>query len=270
MSLSRTQKALLDKCEVPEDLQEYMGRQLDMDGLPLELNAPDFLMILIDHLKASESLLSAKRYELMHIESGQLPFPNPDVAQAAIDHVEQRIKTEWLFSSSLWRAVDKVASHAADYGVSLQPLHVQYAIDRKILSALEILRYAKPEFFNLKSLPQFRYFICFCFGLVVGAVFGPVAGFMGAIRECMQEKQGLEFAWSIVVYPLWGILTGCAMGGLTGARIGRETGDLGTTWQLAVRAAYLNPFHEPPGTKNQQEAEFVIQETLFHLASEEF
>src|SRR5438045_9040346 len=122
MSLSPKQKELLDKCQVPEDLEEYMGQQLDETGLPLELHAPDFLIILTDHLKASESLLSAKRLELQQIESGHLNFPTPEAAKAAIDQLEQKIKIEWLFASTLWKAVDQVASNAEEYGVSLQPL----------------------------------------------------------------------------------------------------------------------------------------------------
>lgn len=268
MSLSDIQKTLLDNCQVPEDLQDYMGQQLDVDGLPTELNAPDFLMILINHLKASESLLAARRTELQRAEKGYIDFSSPDMAQAAIDRLEQKIKTEWLFASTLWKAVDSVVSKPSDYGVSLQPLHVQYAIDKKILSVVEIIRFKKPEFFNLKPVSFFKYVWAFLVGMLLGAILGIPAGIMGAIRKCRQEKQGIDFAWTIIVYPVWAILTGCAMGALTGARIGRTTGYVITSLRLAVQAAYLNPFHQAPGTKNQQAVEFVIQENLFQLASD--
>ncbi len=266
MSLSLKQRELLDTCQVPEDLAEYMGGQLDDNGLPIEFHAPDFLMILTDHLKASESLLSAKRLELKQLESGYLTFPTLEAAKAAIDQLEQRIKIEWLFASTLWKAVDKVASNSKDYGVSLQPLHVQYAIDKKMLSVLEILRYAKPEFFKLKPVPPVRYTISAWVGMILGAIFGPAVGCIGAIRQCIKEKKGFMIIVYLLFYALIGLITGCAMAAVTGFRVGKETGHLGTSLLLAVQAAYLNPFNQSPGTKNQQAVEFLIQEKLFHLA----
>lgn len=267
MPLSHAQKELLDKCQVPEDLQFFMGGQLDLQGLPVEPNAPDFLMILTDHLKGSESLLAAKRTELQHIDSGQIAFATPEKAEAAINRVEEQIKTEWLFASTLWKATDQVVSHAREYGVSLRPLHVQYALDKKILSVVEIIRFAKPEYFSLPSFFRVRYWIVFILGMILGAIAGIPAGFLGAIRQQRQENIGINFSWKMIVYPLWGLLTGCAMGAITGARIGLQTGYLWTSVQLGTEAAYLNPFHQAPGTKNQQAAEFVIQEHLFQLAS---
>lgn len=267
LPLSRVQKELLDKCQVPSDLQFFMGQQLDDNGLPVEPLAPDFLMILTDHLKASESLLAAKRSELQRIDNGQINFPTPEKAKVAIDRLEEKIKIEWLFASTLWKATDQVVSHAFEFGVSLRPLHVEYALDKKILSVVEIIRFAKPEFFNLPSFSTLRYLmVCGC-GMIFGAFLGIPAGFMGAIKQCRQEKQGIGFAWAIIGYPLWGLLTGGAMGAVTGARIGLQTGYVITSFQLAISSAYLNPFHQAPGTKNQQAAEFVIQDNLFQLAS---
>lgn len=266
LSLSGTQKELLDKCRVPEDLQDYVGQQLNDDGLPVEFQAPDFLTILTDHLKASESLLETKRSELQHIESGQLNFPDQASAKVAIERLEQKIKVEWLFCTSLWRAVEKVVANASEYGVSLQPLHVQYAIDKKILSVVEIIRFAKPEFFQLKSFSIERYEIVCCAAMFIGALLGPWVGFLGAIRQCGRGNRGIMYGLMVLPYGLLGMITGCAMAATTGAKVGRQTGYLGTSLQLAVQSTYINPFHQAPGTKNQQNAELHIQEQLFHLA----
>ena len=266
MSLSSAQKKMLDKSQVPEDLQDYIGQQLNENGLPVEFQAPDFLTILSDHLKVSESLLETKRVELQIIKDGQLDFPSQAAAKVAIERLEQKIKIEWLFASSLWRAVEKVVAYASEYGVSLQPLHVEYAIDKKILSVVEIIRFVKPEFFQLTPFPLKWYIIISWLAMLLGAFLGPLIGCLGAIRQCRLRKRGFMFVLMVLPYGLLGLITGCATAAATGARIGRQTGYFGISVQLALQSTYLNPFHQAPGTKNQQASEFLIQKTLFHLA----
>lgn len=265
MALSSLQLQLLQKMNVPKDMQEAFAYRLGEDGLPKSIKDPDFLMLLTDQLQKTESNLQEGRRKLILVSIGKLPkskIPGEEISQETI---EDMIKQEWTSATALWRTTDQVVAQAKNYAVTLSRNHVKFALEKKNLSVLEMIRFAKPEFFKFKEPSFLMALFAGYIGILTG-ISGVYGGFVGGAKQALQNKINREAYLYAGLYALWGIFRGFAKAIVTGARMGLRTGSPIIAVKLGYAASYINPFNDVPGSKYQQEEQLFIEETLFNFA----
>ncbi len=266
MSLSAAQTQLLENNNIPMELKKFFADELGNNGIPKEKDSPDFLMLLIEQLQKVDSRLQKQRTKLSLAKVGQLSpaLPEEDIS---VDALEEVVKQEWIVATALWRITDQVVTNPVEFGIILKPEHVQYAFDKKNLAAVEMIKYVKPEFFELNTVSLFRACVTAGVGIISGAILGLYGGLVGGAICGYQKRIGgfVAIIFSFL-YGILGLIRGCAKGILKGGRIGFQTGHIPIAIQLGYQAAFLNPFNAESGTKYQQEEELKTQETLFKLA----
>jgi hypothetical protein len=262
MPLSKAQKEIFDKYQVPEDLQESISKELGQDGLPKNTTSRDFLQLLSDKLQEAENLLYTKRKELA-FEQQKIKGYNDKPKQLL--SLEETIKEQWATATSLWRTADQVVNQSeAEFKVMVSQKHAEYAILRKNLPILELIRWAKPALFTLPaSYPALRR-VAWALGGIGGALLGLIAGPLGGIRLGLRQNRFGKIA--VFGYGMLGIFTGWAIGGVMGARLGLQTGKPLLACSFGAEAAFLNPLNQPRGTQNRHAIELRMEEILYNLA----
>jgi len=265
--LSTLQSQLLQKMNVPKDLQEAFAYQLGENGLPKSPDAPDFLMVLTDQFQKTESHLLELRKKLGLVSIGKLPkskFLGEEITQETVEEV---IKQEWVLATALWRTTDQVVAQAKNYGITLSRHHVQFALDKKNLAVVEMIKFAKPEFFKVKKPLFIKAYLTSFIGILAG-VSGFYGGLIGGARQGFESNIGITAYISAFFYALLGIVRGWAMATVSGARFGLQTGNIKVAIKLGYASALINPFHDAPGSKYQQEEQLVVEEVIFKLAEQ--
>lgn len=263
MPLSQTQKQLLEESGIPEEFQQFLGKELGEGGGP-KPGGPDFLIILCNLLKISETRLEYLRTQLknsMNIGEIQPIFAEPP---PNISVLEDQIKDTWLRAAALWKATDKLVNSPELYAVVLRPQHVAYALFKNNLPVVEMIRYSRPEFFAIPSNALGRGFSAFL-GAILGTLLGIVGGFVGAAAQVDRVPQPWLRLFAVPVYALIGMISGGAMGSLKASSFGYETGSLFSACEFGLLASYLNPFHDSLNSKYAQAVALKKEEILFEL-----
>lgn len=264
MALSKAQIRILNEYKVPEALQLALTKALNDQGDPLDNEELDFLQLLSDHLQMAEKQLNEKRREL----AKELKKRKGSYAETPreIAVLEESIKEYWSAATALWRTVDQVINHPdIDYRVTLTRKHAEYAIQRKNLPVLELIQWAKLEYFTLPPVSPILKYSAMIIGAIGGAVLGLLGGFMGGIKFGYRQYQGFAKGLSLL-YGLWGIFTGWAVGGVMGARLGFRTGNPMLACWFGAQAAFLNPLNAPRGTENRYAVELKLLETVYSVS----
>lgn len=265
MALSKPQIELLEYCHIPLEVQRYVALELGEEGIPKNAASPDFLKILCNLLQIYEVRLESLRYKLgksINIDGKQPIIAEPPLPLASL---EDEVKIAWTRAAALWKATDLVVSNPAMFSVILTPEHVEFSLDKKNLPVVEMIRYAKPEFFAIKPVSKFMK-VCIAFlGVVMGSICGLIAGVKGGIKQ-VDRLPNFMRAVSLFFYAIGGLFSGSAMGAIAGGSMGLQTGNLPAALKLAYDAAYLNPFHDPIGSKYQRAVQLQREQILFKLA----
>ncbi len=267
VALSKAQIELLEYCKIPEELQRFLGQELGPHGMPKDRAAPDFFYILCNLLKIYEVRLENLRYRLgskINIDGKQpiIAEPSPEITL-----LEDEIKTAWTRASSLWNATDKLVRNPEVFGVALELSHVEYALEKGNLPVVEMIRFARPDFFEIMPTTYQTKLACAIFGGIGGGLLGIPGGMMGGAKQKEQLSNRIR-PFAMVFYAIVGMFSGCAMGGITGGWMGYQTGNLSAALKLAFDAACLNPFHEPVGSKYQRAVQLRREQLLFKLAKD--
>lgn len=269
MPLSKSQAELLEYCHLPEELQRFLGQELGEHGLQKSTISPDFLHILCNLLQIYETRLENLRYKFAKTVNidGQQPIvaiPPPQVSM-----LEEEVKTAWTRAAALWKATDLVVGHPDLFGVTLKPAHVEYALDKHNLPVVEMIRWARPDFFELKPIPKAIRYLSGFIGALGGAFIGLWGGAKGGAIQADRLPM-LKFLRPIVVvcYGFAGLISGSAMGSMMGSSLGFQTGNVSLAFQFAYLASNLNPFHDPIGSKYQRAVQLCREKILFKLAEE--
>lgn len=266
VSLTDAQKLLLEQCKVSDEHQKLLQDWLTGVEGSHQTSSLDFLQLLSDLFQTAEKHLEAKRSKLSRGMKLSPGLVSPSEAAPEILALEETIKNSWQTSISLWRAVDQVISYPQQYGVTLSRKHVEYAIITKNLTVVEMLKWAKPEYFDVgenasNTVRQVNWFICGIFGALLGAIGGLLGG--------LKEGFSLQPSWKKLLFPFYsllGMLIGGASSAVKAARLGYRSGRFFLTCKLALQTAYMSPFHAPMGSKKQQAVEFKIEQTLFEVS----
>lgn len=265
MPLSNEQYKLLDACRMEPELQEFLAMELGVNGEPKGESAPDFLYILCNMLQIAEHRLHIMRNRLAKVTrieglQGLIAEPPPDIAT-----IETEIKHCWTQAAALWRAADLVVRNGEVYGVHLSIQHVEYALSKGNLPVVEMIRYVKPEYFEIEPKPSPIYYLVWIVGAILGGFIGFISGCRGGYH-LYQKTHKKENSFMAFWYAIAGIFSGSAMGFMKGGQMGLRTGNLAAACRLASDAAYLNPFHDAIGSKYQQAVELRREEILFELS----
>ncbi len=266
MALSRAQKQILDKFNVPRDLQDWLAQEFNELGEPRAPEAPDFLMAMSDHLQAAETYLDSQRVKLNRIQNlNQETHASPEEWQVLLADYEEVVKEAWLRTTGYWRIIDELISKPDDYGIKLSRQHIDYALQKNNLPLVEMLKWTKPEYFFIPK-PNFIISCWSGFWAGLGGTFsGMMGGLVWAIRHTRKQKSWLRPVL-LIIQGLRGLLTGSMMGAITAASIGYQIGNITLAIKLGYYAAAYNPFSEPINSRHKQKLDLKIQETLFHLA----
>lgn len=265
MPLSNTQKQLLKECAISEEIQAFLSQELDENGLRKDTTSPDFLHILCNLLQICENRLQYLRLKLAKAldykgQQALLSEPPPSIAT-----VEDDTKKTWEQAAALWHATDQVVRKPDLFNVSLTVKHVRYVLNKNNLPVVEMIRWARPDLFEITpSSPLTHGWVSVVAG-IIGAVFGLIGGFAGGLKQ-LNRVPVWKWIFAGFAYGVGGMLGGSAMGLIMGSSFGLQTGHLMTAVQLGVEASYLNPFHEPRGTKFQQAVALRREQLLFDLA----
>lgn len=251
MGLSTLQKEMLERSKVPQELYERMDKELGSEGHPKEEHSKDFLMVLADFLQEAENSLSEHRFRYNKAFTENRPN---------LDFVEEDLKNDWSKASNLWVALDQVVSNPKAYAAEITPKHVKFALQKKNLPFIELLRFANPSFFLATSNST----LARIGGLLGGGLFGLLSGMVGGLRLALKSKSSFKIFY-VVLYPFRSLLTSWFEGARWGAEMGYETGSVLEGVKFGIIAAYLNPFREPRGNQNQQAVELKRLETLFKI-----
>lgn len=267
MALSRIQKQVLDQFNVSQDLQSWMAQEFDAEGQPKGVGAPDFLMVLSDHLQAAEVYLDTQRRKLNRLQNpAQEKKVSPEEWQVMIASSEAGVKEAWLRATAFWQILDQVMMAPKEYGVILTRRHIEYAFQKKNLPLIEILRWAKPEYFEF-SVPPFILKLPVGLLAMVGGIF---SGFWGKMTRGKREAVKRFFflrPFLLLGYLVEAFLMGTLRGAVTAGRFGFRTGRLLPAIRLGYYAAWYNPFNDPIGSKNQQVVELKTLESYFQLSA---
>lgn len=266
MPLSKAQKNILDKFNIPVELQNWLNLEFNPEGKPLSAGAPDFLMVMADLLHAAEVYLDSQRVKLNRLQNpNQELKASPEEWQVTLAAAEGVVKDAWLNATAFWRMMDEIVNHPAEYGVTLQAKHLEYAFKKKILPLVEMLKWENPEFFNFPSASRSKKIMAGIGGGILGGSKGLIGGVRGGTRQ-VEKRKTLLRPFLIFGYSLMGLFTGFAMGASVGGMFGYETAHAILGSKLGYAAAYFNPFNDPIGSKHQQEFELKKLELLFKFA----
>lgn len=264
MPLSKAQQELLNKYQIPENLQAAIAKELGEDGVP-KPNQHDFLQLLSDKLQEAENLLYLKRQELAS-ELKKVKGYDESEKPRQIANLEEGIKEYWATATALWRTADHVVNRSeVGFKADLSPKHAEYAIKMQNLPVLELIRWARSDWFTRPVRSPVWRRIAWGIGGIGGAILGIVGGFLGGFRYGMRRHKGLAKI-SAIGYAFMGIFMGWAVGGVMGARLGFQTGRPLLACGFGAKAAFLNPLNEPRGTLNRHAVELNMEEILFNLA----
>jgi len=271
VALSKAQKQILDKFNILVELQNWVALQFNEEGKPLGLGAPDFLMVMADLLHAAEVYLESQRAKLTHLQNpGEEVKASQEEWQVAITAQENVVKEAWLNATVFWRIMDQIITHPEEFGVSLQPNHIEYALQKKILPLIEMLKWTKPEFFSIPTPSMLNKLWAGLLGCLGGGLVGLWGGIRGgkrfAEKRFAAKPQAFLRPFLILGYSVIGLVTGFAMGASTGGREGFALGQVRSGIKLGYHAAYWNPFNNPIGSKNQQAFELRKLAVLFKLS----
>ncbi len=270
VALSRAQKQILDKFNVSRDLQDWIAQEFNEQGEPKAPGAPDFLMVIADHLQAAETYLESQRIKLSRIQNPkQDAHTSPEEWQTILSAYEEVVKEAWERATGYWRIIDIVISKPDAYGIKLKRQHVDYAFQKKNLALVEMLKWSKPEYFFIPN-PPFIVKVWSGIWAFLGGIFsGMVGGIFWAKKHTSKQRNGLLRFLLLVIHSFRGILTGMMMGAITSANLGYQFGKIGLAIKMGFHAAAYNPFVEPVGSKHRMFIDLRIEEALFHLASQE-
>lgn len=259
MALSQAQKKILVDCKVPEAYQTLIASWLN--DSPNKKTNQDFLLILADLLQTAEKHLEIKRKQLSSRLNTTQGMISPGDTPPQITASEENIKLSWSKAIALWQAVDAVIRTPDLYGIELSRKHARYALLTRNLPVIEMIAWAKPEFFTKKKPSLIARQLAWFFGGILSALLGLVGGFFGGIREGLQQK-----GFKKILFPIQaiaGLVIGWSSGAVIGARVGYRTGSLPLACKLGYLSSYKNPFHDPKGFKNSQAVDLLIEEILF-------
>lgn len=270
MTLSRAQKHVFDKYNVPRDLQDWVAREFNDEGKPLIPGSPDFLMVISDHLQAAETYLESQRGKLNKIQNPkQVAKVSPEEWQTLLTEYEGSVKDAWLRASGYWRIIDEIIEKPETYGVRLTRQHIDYAFQKKNLPLVEMLKWTRPEFFFIPNPP---FIIKLWSGLwagILGLFSGLWGGFVWAKKKSDRQKSSLQRFISWILYGFSGFFTGMMMGAITSARIAYKIGKIIPAVKLGYYAASYNPFVEQKGSRHKQAVNLKVEELLFYLFEQE-
>lgn len=264
MPLSSVQKQILNNCGIESELQSYVSEELNENGAQKNNSSPDFLHILCNLLKISEDRLLFLRRQLgksLDVEGQQAILAEPP---PAIITLEEEIKIYWMRSMHLWKAADLVVSSPELFNVKLSSKHVHYALTKNNLAVVEMLKWAKPQYFRIPH-SYGQKLIAAISGGFIGIFLGFGAGFLGGLNQVPQQPLIKKIIFSII-YPLAGMISGSAMGLIEGSRSGFTTGNITLATELSTLASLINPFHEPAGARRYQEVQLKKEKMLFDFA----
>lgn len=282
MSLTKAQKEVLDKYNVPLDIQTSLGQALDENGNPKpnmassssmgtsssKDNSPyehDFLLLVSDKLHETEDLLYNKRQELA-FELKKIKSYNLDERPRQIIALEDIIKDLWTTATALWRVADQIVNQPEEgFKVVISAKQVEYVLKTKNLPVLELIRWAKPEIFYFHPPFTALRWATWVLGGLGGAVLGLFGGFFGGIKYGLERFRGIG-KLSAAGYCIAGLIFGWAVGGVMGARMGFDSGNPLLACIFGMKAAFLNPLNQPKGTLNRHAVELMKEEILFSLA----
>jgi hypothetical protein len=267
MPLSKAQQELLNKYQIPEDLQAAIAKELGEDGLS-KPNRRDFLQLISDKLQEAENLLYIKRQELAS-ELKKVKGYDESEKPRQIIRLEEGIKEYWATATALWRTADHIVNRSEEgFKTPLSLKHAEYAIKKQNLPVLELIRWARPDWFTRPVHFPFWRRISWGIGGIGGAILGLGGGFLGGFRYGMRRHIGLA-KLTAISYAFMGIFIGWAVGGVMGARLGFLTGNPLLACGFGAKAAFLNPLNEPRGTLNRHAVELEMEQTLFNLAKKD-
>lgn len=258
VSLTESQKKLLEKYKIPEEYIRLISSWI-------ENSKQDFLMVLSDLLQIAETSLSLRRQALAKNADMRRGILTPDQTPGKINFIELKIKELWEIATSLWRCVDEIMRNPKHYDIVLNRTHAEYALKTKNLPVVEMFLWARPEYFDVGEKAKVIRIQCWVIGGLIGAVLGLMGGCLGGIKESLCKPQ-FYYKLLLPFYALFGIIIGWSSGAVLGATLGYRTGQLGLSLKLAFEACYINPFHEPKGSKKRQEMDLKIEETLFKVS----
>lgn len=257
MGLSQEQKEVLDKFKIPLAIKSMLATKLNETGGAKAANTVDFFGALSDELQIAENQLQRKRFELKEA------IKTPD----RISKVESEIKESWQLATALWRTADYTIQHPEIYQVRLDSAQIERAIQNHNAPIVELIKWQKQDFFDVHPSAFFQW-MGWMGGMIGGALLGLIGGPIGGIRQAYLENFATENSKSFAIllapwYAIIGIFSGCAMGAALGARTGFEMGSSAQGCKLGFLGAYLNPFHDRPGSQNQLAVELEISKALF-------
>lgn len=268
MALSSKQKQILDKFNVPRDLQDWMSQEFNEHGEPITPDAPDFLMAISDHLQAAETHLESQRIKLNQAQNpSREAHAGPEEWQILLTSYEEAVKDAWLRATGYWRIIDELLSKPDNYGVKLKRQHIDYAFQKKNLPLVEMLKWNKPEYFFVpKPFWIVRYWSGLWAGL--GGIFSGIWGGLSWAKKDSSKQKSFLRPLVFLMLALPGIVIGSMMGAITSASLGYRTGKIMKSIKIGYYAAAFNPFLKTPASKSKQALDLKIEETFFCLSTE--
>jgi len=300
MALTPAQKQLLAKYKLSLHTQEHIEKSLNETGRPIDINHPDFLIVVGNLVHDLEKKLDEKRRLLKDaqlIEERSLqPQSLAQIASSGIreteniahlqevvllrakaymNKIEEELKNYWDEGAALWAITDAIIRSPAIYEVALTAHHVKQFLGKENLAVVEMIKWAHPEFFDIK-VAFLQKFLSGGLAFILGTLLGFFGGLKGG-AELGYERVNvtptpnffttLKALSASLLFGVMGCLTGAATGATTALEVGYRTGNPIVGARLGLFASITNPFHAPPGLKNNQLVKLKIEETLFNAAN---